>query len=124
MRPHHAATTVGVFIAAMVLLVASVRLEVGMIRFWHRHRYDLRETRDNVRYLVCACGSAVPMLKRDTPVTVTPPAHETMRAQRPMRFTDIDPLEARQIVFDGIITTDQLLDMLDEADAADTKKVH
>lgn len=53
-----------------------------MIRLFHRHRYDLRESRPDGRYLVCACGSAVPMLTRDTPVTVTPPAHETMKAQR------------------------------------------
>lgn len=53
-----------------------------MIRFWHRCRYDLRETREDGRYFVCRCGRSVRQLERDEPVIVHKPAFETLKARR------------------------------------------
>lgn len=70
---------------------------MSLLKWFHQHRYDLRETRPDGRYLVCQCGDAVPMLKRDKPVTVTPPAHERMKAQ-PTQEIVISPLDLVRLV--------------------------
>lgn len=55
-----------------------------MIRLFHKHRYDLRETIGNERYLVCRCGARRPMISRKEPLKfpVTPPSHEQLKARR------------------------------------------
>jgi len=46
------------------------------------HDFTLRVTVDGVRSFACRCGATVPVIRRNEPVSIHPPAHERMTAQK------------------------------------------